>query len=230
MNNEINIEFIDEKNEYNYISDIDDEIYEQQFNVKNPKIPDSLKTPELSQKRIMHIKKKSKLDNESQIDLMSDVNIYSSRNSNILGSSTNILEKVDSQLNKSKKFKRNKFKSGNLSNRSSNKIITKNIYINKSYSYRRPFSKQKRKFIFLLICLINIIINFDRGAIPAATTEIKDKNNLSNAELGMVGSLLFLGLTLGSLMGGYFFSKYSSKWVVIISLFSFCFFYIVLLY
>ena len=225
MKNEISIEFIDEKNEYNYISDLDDEIYEQEFNVKNPKIPDSLKTPELSQKKIMHIKKKSKLDNESQIDLMSDANIYSSRNSNILGSSFNNIEKVDYQLNKSKNFKKNKFKSGNLSNKSNNnKIITKNIYINKSYSYRRPFSKKKRKFIFLLICLINILINLDRGAIPAATTEIKDKNNISNAELGMVGSLLFLGLTLGSLMGGYFFSKYSSKWVVIISLFSFCFF------
>ena len=132
MKNEINIEFIDEKNEYNYMSDLDDEIYEQEFNVKNPKIPDSLKTPELSQKKIMHIKKKSKLDNESQIDLMSDANIYSSRNSNILGSSFNNIEKVDYQLNKSKNFKKNKFKSGNLSNKSNNnKIITKNIYINK---------------------------------------------------------------------------------------------------
>ena len=220
MKNQINIEFIDEKIEDNNISDLDDEIYKQQSNIKNPTIPDSLKTPEPSQKKILQIKKKSKLDNESQIDLMSD--IYSSRNSNVFGSSLNNLEKVDYQLNKSKNFRKTKFKSGNISS-NSNKIITKNIY-NKSYSYRRPFSKKKRKFIFLLICLINILVNLDRGAIPAATTEIKNKNNISNAELGMIGSLLFLGLTLGSLTGGYFFSKYSSKWVVIISLFSFCFF------
>ena len=64
----------------------------------------------------------------------------------------------------------------------------------------------------------------DRGVIPAATTEIKGKNNISNAELGMIGSLLYFGLIGGSLTGGYFFSKYSSKWIVILSLFAFSFF------
>ena len=225
MKKQLNLEFIDESNENNYNSDLYNEIYEQQPNVRNPKIPDSLRTPEPSQKKLFQINKKlSKLDNESQIDLNSDINIYSSRNSNILGSSLNNFDKIDGQLNKSKLHRTTKYRSGYLSNNNSNKIITKSMRWNKSYSYRRPFSKNKRKFIFLLICLINILVNLDRGAIPAATTEIKEKIKISNAQLGMIGSLLFLGLILGSLTGGYIFSKYSSKWIVILSLFVFCFF------
>ena len=40
----------------------------------------------------------------------------------------------------------------------------------------------------------------------------------------MIGSLLYLGLILGSISGGYFFSKYASKWLVISSLFILSFF------
>ena len=224
MEKQITLEIIDTKEENNNerLDSDDNDIYEQDFNIKNPKIPDSLRTPEPSQKRILEIKKKqSKLD-ISQIDLNSEANIYSSRNSNTLGSFINNYEKNENILKKSKTSKRIKIK--NKHSGFINKNSSKNVVVNKVYSYRRPFSKKKRKFIFVLICLINILINLDRGAIPAGTTEIKEKNNITNAELGMIGSLLYFGLILGSLTGGYFFSKYSSKWIVILSLFIFCFF------
>ena len=219
----------DNKNE-KLDSNSENDIFEQDFDIKGPRIPDSLRTPEQSQKRIIEVKKKqSKLD-MSQIDLNAD-NLYNSTNSNILGNSNNsinndniINEKTEKQLKKYKTIKINTHKNKYSGFINYNKNSSKNIAINKSYSYRRPFSKQKRKFIFVLICLINILINLDRGAIPAGTTEIKEKNNITNAELGMIGSLLYFGLILGSLTGGYFFSKYSSKWVVILSLFAFCFF------
>ena len=219
----------DNKNE-KLDSNSENDIFEQDFDIKGPRIPDSLRTPEPSQKRIIEVKKKqSKLD-MSQIDLNAD-NLYNSTNSNILGNSNNsinndiiINEKTEKQLKKYKTIKINTHKNKYSGFINYNKNSSKNIAINKSYSYRRPFSKQKRKFIFVLICLINILINLDRGAIPAGTTEIKEKNNITNAELGMIGSLLYFGLILGSLTGGYFFSKYSSKWVVILSLFAFCFF------
>ena len=219
----------DNKNE-KLDSNSENDIFEQDFDIKGPRIPDSLRTPEPSQKRIIEVKKKqSKLD-MSQIDLNAD-NLYNSTNSNILGNSNNsinndiiINEKTEKQLKKYKTIKINTHKNKYSGFINYNKNSSKNIAINKSYSYRRPFSKQKRKFIFVLICLINILINLDRGAIPAGTTEIKEKNNITTAELGMIGSLLYFGLILGSLTGGYFFSKYSSKWVVILSLFAFCFF------
>ena len=224
MKKQITLEFIDGNEEYNkkgkIDSDMDNDLYEQDFNIKNPKIPDSLRTPEPSQKRILEIKnKQSKLD-ASQIDLNSE-NIYNSRNSNALTYSINTYDKSDIQLKKSKTQRKIKPRNSGFIN---NKNTSKNNLMHKVYSYRRPFSKKKRKFIFVLICLINIFINLDKGAIPAGTTEIKDKNNIANAELGMIGSLLYFGLILGSLTGGYFFSKYSSKWIVILSLFIFCFF------
>ena len=98
------------------------------------------------------------------------------------------------------------------------------ITIGKLYSYRRPYSKYRRKLIFILICVINILINCDHGAIPAGTKELKEAKNLSNIQLGSIGSLVYLGLVLGSISGGYIFSTYSSKWVVINSLIASCVF------
>ena len=102
MEKQITLEIIDTKEENNNerLDSDDNDIYEQDFNIKNPKIPDSLRTPEPSQKRILEIKKKqSKLD-ISQIDLNSEANIYSSRNSNTLGSFINNYEKNENILKK----------------------------------------------------------------------------------------------------------------------------------
>lgn len=85
-------------------------------------------------------------------------------------------------------------------------------------SVHRPFGKFKRKLIFLLICGLNVLINVDHGAIPAATTILKRDLFLDNVSLGIIGSLVYLGLVLGAISAGPIFSSYSSKWVVVVSL------------
>ena len=112
----------------------------------------------------------------------------------------------------------------NHSMNSSEITTEKEITIGKLYSYRRPYSKYRRKLIFILICIINILINCDHGAIPAGTKELKEAKNLTNIELGTIGSFVYLGLILGSMSGGYLFSTYSSKWVIINSLIATCVF------
>jgi hypothetical protein len=49
------LELVEEKKELdqNSDSDIEKQIYEQQTNVRNPNIPESLKTPENSQKKFL---------------------------------------------------------------------------------------------------------------------------------------------------------------------------------
>ena len=223
MEKNVILDIIEEKkeNDKNSDSDIEKEIFEQQMKVRNPNIPESLKTPENSQKRIImiHSKKNSSklvLDNDSINEINTE--IYDSKNS--INIDTH--EKNNTRFKKKQKnLVHHSFFRGKNSNKNVNSI---NIYQKKAYSYRRPFSKQKRKFIYILIVLINIFINLDRGAIPASTTEIKDRNKISNAELGMIGSLIYFGLILGSLSGGYFFSKYASKWLIISSLFILAFF------
>jgi hypothetical protein len=88
----------------------------------------------------------------------------------------------------------------------------------------RPFGKFKRKLIFLLLFIINILINIDHGAIPAATTILKRDLMLDNISLGILGSLVYLGLVLGAITATIIFQMYSSKWIVSISLFFSCFF------
>ena len=104
-----------------------------------------------------------------------------------------------------------------INNKKTSSIDLNDHFINK-FSYRRPFSKEKRKFIFLLIFIIDILINCDHGALPAAIIELKKEFNYENSQVGMIGSAVYLGLLLGSLSGGYILSTYSSKWVMIISL------------
>ena len=121
------------------------------------------------------------------------------------------------------------FNNNNCNNENNENIYSsyadeREITIGKLYSYRRPYSKYRRKLIFILICIINILINCDHGAIPAGTKELKEAKNLSNIQLGSIGSLVYLGLIMGSISGGYIFSSYSSKWVVINSLIFTCIF------
>jgi fucose permease len=91
-------------------------------------------------------------------------------------------------------------------------------------SLHRPFGKFKRKLIFLLIFYLNILVNIDHGAIPAATTVLKRELNLDNVALGTIGSIVYLGLVLGALSAGPIFSAYSSKWIICMSLLISCFF------
>ena len=222
MEKNVVLDIIEEKKELekNSDSDIENQIFEQQLKVRNPNIPESLKTPENSQKKLFKVyanKNSSKLilDNDSINDINTE--LYDSKNS----LNADIHEKSSNRI---KKKQKNLAHFSYFKGKSSTKSVSNYIHQKKAYSYRRPFSKQKRKFIYILIVLINIFINLDRGAIPASTTEIKDRNKISNAELGMIGSLIYFGLILGSLSGGYFFSKYASKWLIISSLFILAFF------
>ena len=61
------------------------------------------------------------------------------------------------------------------------------------------FSNQKLSnkiltLIFAQIFITNILINFDHGTIPAALTEIKNDLNLSNANIGILGSLVRISI------------------------------------
>ena len=42
--------------------------------------------------------------------------------------------------------------------------------------------------------------------------------NLSHADLGFIGSLVYLGLTFGAILAGYIFNIYTPKWIVSISI------------
>lgn len=41
------------------------------------------------------------------------------------------------------------------------------------------------------------MINVDHGILPACTAEVRDDIEVDNADLGMLGSLVYLGLVIG---------------------------------
>ena len=143
MEKNVTLDIIGEKkeNEKNSDSDIENEVFHQYLNVKNPNIPESLKTPENSQKKLISIfpKNSSKLilDNESINEVSQE--ILDSKNS----------LNIDSH-DKSKFKKRQRYAPHHsyFKTKSSSKNTNIHIYQKRTFSYRRPFSKQKRKFIY----------------------------------------------------------------------------------
>jgi hypothetical protein len=89
---------------------------------------------------------------------------------------------------------------------------------------KRGFGKFRRKLIFFLIFAINILINFDHGSIAAGATTLMKELNLDHVSLGLIGSLVYLGLTFGASSAGPLFNNYSPKWIVATSIGIACFF------
>ena len=50
-----------------------------------------------------------------------------------------------------------------------------------------------------MICFTNLMINLDHGILPACTAEVREDIGISNLDLGILGSLVYLGQVLGKL-------------------------------
>ena len=74
------------------------------------------------------------------------------------------------------------------------------------------------KLTFLLIFYLNLIINVDHGVMPAGTVYIKDSLNLNNKQYGLLGSVVFFGLVLGSLAATVIFNKFKAKVALVMSM------------
>lgn len=88
-----------------------------------------------------------------------------------------------------------------------------------------PKSKVESKLSYCMLALIfthmsltNILINFDHGVIPAAVNQIKLDLGLNNINVGLLGSLVYLGLTLGSILTAPLFTKCNPKIVISIAM------------
>jgi hypothetical protein len=54
-----------------------------------------------------------------------------------------------------------------------------------------------RWFLFSFFVLLQILMSIDHGTFPAATDEIKRDLKIEDHELGLFGSLVFVGITIG---------------------------------
>lgn len=67
---------------------------------------------------------------------------------------------------------------------------------------------------FALIFFLNLIINVDHGVMPAGAITIKTYLGISNTEYGLLGSIVFFGLVLGSLAATFVYNNVNTKLVL----------------
>lgn len=70
------------------------------------------------------------------------------------------------------------------------------------------------KLSFAIIFFLNLIINIDHGVMPAGAITIKGYLDVSNTEYGLLGSIVFFGLVLGSLAASFVYNTVSTKAVL----------------
>ena len=63
-------------------------------------------------------------------------------------------------------------------------------------------SKTGRLFMFGTLFMISALLNFDNGAIASSLIPITQEFGLSFSQQGFLGSLVYLGLTISSLVAG----------------------------
>lgn len=82
--------------------------------------------------------------------------------------------------------------------------------------WNRPvdLSESVVKLSFFLIFYLNLAINIDHGVMPAGAITIKTYLGVSNTEYGLLGSIVFFGLVLGSLAATFVFNSLNTKVVI----------------
>ena len=96
--------------------------------------------------------------------------------------------------------------------------IPKENNLEKLEEIKYPLSRPIRYIIFGLYIILNILMNVDHGTIPAATSEIKNDLVINDEILGLFGSLVFVGVIIGSLITLTLINFFNRKYLLIIFL------------
>ena len=72
--------------------------------------------------------------------------------------------------------------------------------------------------IFIILFLLQIILNMDQGLFPAASDLIRKDLNINDEQFGLMGSVVYVGLIVGSLISGPLLSKIKSKTIIVLTI------------
>lgn len=72
--------------------------------------------------------------------------------------------------------------------------------------------------VFRLLFAIQILVNYDSGAVPVCLDILQDEFNLTPMKTGIIGCVPYLGITLAAAPSGFFLQKYSQKQLLLTSL------------
>ena len=70
--------------------------------------------------------------------------------------------------------------------------------------------------VFAIMCILELVLNLDAGILPSALPFIQSTFNLQYDESGILGSLVYFGLSLSCPLSGYLLSRFESKRVLVV--------------
>lgn len=73
--------------------------------------------------------------------------------------------------------------------------------------FNKHFDKRVIRLLFILVFISNILINVDHGTLPGCSKQLKSQRNVDNFGFGLLGSIVYGGLTLGAIVASGMFSK-----------------------
>jgi len=77
--------------------------------------------------------------------------------------------------------------------------------------------KKHRGWMFFIICLLQMLANFDSGVLPATLSHVQTSFTppISDADAGVMGSLLYIGLMFSCPVSGYLLTVYRNQRIII---------------
>lgn len=77
--------------------------------------------------------------------------------------------------------------------------------------FGKVYSQKVIYIVFFLIFFTNILINVDHGSLPGCSNQIKKDLDMSDFQFGVIGAVVFGGLTFGSVFATAIYQK--SNWI-----------------
>lgn len=84
--------------------------------------------------------------------------------------------------------------------------------------YQRSSHERQIIFVFCLMFVLEIFVNFDSGVVPAILATLQEQFNIDGAAAGLLGSLPYIGLVASSPFVGRGLTTFSPKWFCFITM------------
>lgn len=80
------------------------------------------------------------------------------------------------------------------------------------------FSPSMVALVFAYIFFLDVLINVDHGAVPAALSDISEDLGMDETKMGVMGSMVFFGLFIGSISASFILYVFQHKTIIWMSL------------
>ena len=106
---------------------------------------------------------------------------------------------------------------GNLKKKwSQNKLKTPQHVLEKKGIRQEAIEQEQRdistrKTLFVFLCILQLVMNFDSGIVPASLRALKQEFDMTDTELGLLGSLVYVGLVFSCPLTGYLLTTWKSQ-------------------